>query len=106
MSVTGLFFLSSGLFLGWSLGANDASNVYGTAVASRMVRFKTAALLCSVFLLLGALIDGVGAAHTLGNLGSVNAIGGAFGLVLGMTGAGALVLLVSLVSAISAAVPT
>ena len=78
MSVTGLFFLSSGLFLGWSLGANDASNVYGTAVASRMVRFKTAALLCSVFLLLGALIDGVGAAHTLGNLGSVNAIGGAF----------------------------
>ena len=78
MSVTGLFFLSSGLFLGWSLGANDASNVYGTAVASRMVRFKTAAFLCSVFLLLGALIDGVGAAHTLGNLGSVNAIGGAF----------------------------
>lgn len=78
MSVTGLFFLSSGLFLGWSLGANDASNVYGTAVASRMVRFKTAALLCSVFLLLGALIDGVGAAHTLGSLGSVNAIGGAF----------------------------
>ncbi len=78
MSVTGLFFLSSGLFLGWSLGANDASNVYGTAVASRMVRFKTAAFLCSVFLLLGALIDGVGAAHTLGSLGSVNAIGGAF----------------------------
>ena len=25
------FFLSSGLFLGWSLGANDASNVFGTA---------------------------------------------------------------------------
>ncbi len=78
MGMTGLFFLSSGLFLGWSLGANDASNVYGTAVASRMVKFKTAALLCSVFLLIGALIDGVGAAHTLGSLGAVNAIGGAF----------------------------
>lgn len=78
MGISGLIFLSSGLFLGWSLGANDASNVYGTAVASRMVRFKTAALLCSIFLTLGAVIDGVGAAHTLGSLGSVNAIGGAF----------------------------
>lgn len=35
----------------------------------------------------------------------IDSIGGAFGLVLGMTGAGALVLLVSLVSAISAVVP-
>jgi len=26
------FFLSSALFLGWTLGANDASNVFGTAV--------------------------------------------------------------------------
>ena len=25
------FFLLSGLFLGWSLGANDAANVFGTA---------------------------------------------------------------------------
>lgn len=78
MGISGLIFLSSGLFLGWSLGAQDASNVYGTAVASRMVRFKTAALLCSVFLMFGAVIDGAGAAHTLGSLGSVDAIGGAF----------------------------
>ena len=27
-----LIFLSSGLFLGWALGANDAANVFGTAV--------------------------------------------------------------------------
>lgn len=38
-------FLSSGIFLGWSLGANDAANVFGAAVGSRMVRFKTAALI-------------------------------------------------------------
>lgn len=37
--------------------------------------------------------------------GLIDAIGSAFGLVLGMTGAGALVLLVSLVSAISAVTP-
>ena len=35
----------------------------------------------------------------------IDAIGGAFGLVLGMTGAAALVLLVSLVSAIMAVIP-
>jgi PiT family inorganic phosphate transporter len=73
-----LFFLSSGLFLGWSLGANDASNVFGTAVGSKMVRFRTAAICCSIFIILGAVISGAGASHTLGKLGSVNAIAGAF----------------------------
>ena len=73
-----LIFLSSRLFLGWSLGANDAANIFGTAVGSRMVRFGTAALICSVFVILGATVSGAGAAHTLGELGSVNAIAGAF----------------------------
>ncbi len=73
-----LFFLSSGLFLGWSLGANDASNVFGTAVGSKMVRFRTAAICGSLFIILGAVISGAGTSHTLGKLGSVNAIAGAF----------------------------
>jgi len=72
------FFISSGLFLGWSLGANDASNVFGTAVGARMIRFKTAAIYCSIFIILGSVISGAGAAHTLGKLGAVNAIAGAF----------------------------
>ncbi len=72
------FFLSSGLFLGWSLGANDASNVFGTAVGTKMIRFRTAAIFCSIFIILGAVISGAGASHTLGKLGSVNAIAGAF----------------------------
>ena len=50
--------VGSGVFLGWALGANDASNVFGTAVASRMLRFGTAAALCSVFVVAGAMIDG------------------------------------------------
>jgi len=78
MEIGILIFLSSGLFLGWSLGANDAANIFGTAVGSRMVRFGTAALICSVFVVLGATISGSGAAHTLGELGSVDAIAGAF----------------------------
>jgi len=72
------FFMSSGLFLGWSLGANDASNVFGTAVGSKMINFRTAAVWCSIFVILGAVISGAGASHTLGKLGSVNAIAGAF----------------------------
>lgn len=72
------FFLSSGFFLGWSLGANDASNVFGTAVGSRMIRFRTAAIYCSIFVILGAVFSGAGASHTLGKLGAVNALAGAF----------------------------
>ncbi|MFO7896955.1 MAG: anion permease [Candidatus Cloacimonadales bacterium] len=73
-----IFFLSSGLFLGWSLGANDAANIFGTAVGTRMIKFKTAALICSVFVILGAVVSGAGASHTLGKLGAVNELAGAF----------------------------
>jgi PiT family inorganic phosphate transporter len=95
MDVTFFIFLSSGLFLGWSLGANDAANVFGTAVGSRMVQFRTAALLCAVAVLLGAVISGSGPSAGLGKLGSITALGGAFtvalaaaGTVYGMTLAG------------------
>ncbi|HIM44545.1 MAG TPA: inorganic phosphate transporter [Deltaproteobacteria bacterium] len=87
MDPTVLIFLTSGLFLGWSLGANDAANVFGTAVGSRMVRFTTAALICGVFVVLGAFVSGTGAAQTLGKLGAVNALGGSFmaALAAGLT---------------------
>ena len=76
--LTILFFLSSGIFLGWSLGANDAANVFGTAVASRMIKFSTAAVICSIFVIIGAVASGAGASATLGELGSVNTLAGAF----------------------------
>ena len=76
--VAALFFLSSGLFMGWSLGANDAANIFGTAVGTKMVQFRTAALVCSVFVILGAVVSGSGASDTLGRLGEVNALAGAF----------------------------
>jgi len=60
------------------LGANDAANIFGTAVGSKMLRFKTAAITCGIFVILGAVISGSGAAKTLDNLGSVNAIAGSF----------------------------
>ncbi len=73
-----LIFLSSGLFLGWSLGANDASNIFGTAVGTKMVKFRTAAFISSIFVILGAVLGGDGAAQTLNKLGSVNSGAGAF----------------------------
>ncbi len=76
------FYLLSGIFLGWSLGANDAANVFGTAVATKMVKFRTAAIIASIFVIIGAVISGAGAAHTLGKLGAVNALGGSFTVAL------------------------
>jgi phosphate/sulfate permease/DNA-binding CsgD family transcriptional regulator len=76
------FFLTSGLFLGWTLGANDAANVFGSAVGSKMIRFKQAAIIASVFVILGAVLQGAGGSHTLGKLGSVDALGGAFTVAL------------------------
>jgi len=78
MDITIIIFLFGGLFLGWSLGANDAANVFGTAVGTRMVRFKTAAIVCSIFVILGAVISGAGTTETLGKLGAINALPGAF----------------------------
>ncbi|HPQ41912.1 MAG TPA: inorganic phosphate transporter, partial [bacterium] len=44
--------------MGWSLGANDAANIFGTGVTSRLIRYRTAIILLSVFVLLGAVIEG------------------------------------------------
>ncbi len=77
-----LFFLSSGLFLGWSLGANDAANIFGTAVGSKMVRFKYIAAIASVFVVLGAVFGGSGTSETLESLGAVDALAGAFMVAL------------------------
>ncbi|MCR4439770.1 MAG: inorganic phosphate transporter [bacterium] len=76
------FYLLSGLFLGWSLGANDAANVFGTAVGARMVRFKTAAVISSAFVLLGAVLSGAGTTETLVALGAVSAPAASFTLAL------------------------
>ena len=73
-----LLFLSSGLFLGWALGANDAANVFGTAVGTKMVSWRNAAIICSIFVILGAVISGGGTSHTLGKLGAISALPGAF----------------------------
>lgn len=76
------FFISSGIFLGWSLGANHAVNLFGTAVVSKMVKFKVAAIIAGVFVILGSVSGGEGVTKTINELGSVNAIAGSFTVAL------------------------
>jgi len=47
-----------------------------------MLRFRTAAILCAVFVVLGAVISGAGASDGLGKLGAVNALPGSFTVAL------------------------
>jgi inorganic phosphate transporter, PiT family len=48
----------SGAFLGWSLGANDSANIFGTGVATGTIRYRTAIWLTAFFVMIGALLEG------------------------------------------------
>lgn len=95
-----LLFLSSGLFLGWSLGANDASNIFGTAVGTKMLRFSVAATIAGVFIVLGSVISGQNTADTLNELGEIHALPAAFSVSL----ASALAVVLMLKSGISVSI--
>ena len=64
--------LLGGIFIGWSLGSNDAANCFGSAVASRMVRFWTAAGLCASFVVIGAVLEGQAGIETLVGLTQID----------------------------------
>ena len=54
--------------MGWSLGSNDSANVFGTAVFSHKIRYRTAVVLCAVFVIVGAVLEGGRGMRTLGGL--------------------------------------
>lgn len=62
--------LVSGIFMGWSLGANDAANLFGPMVGSGAMRFWTAAILASIFVLVGAMTVGSGCFATYDAIGT------------------------------------
>jgi PiT family inorganic phosphate transporter len=55
-------------FLGWSLGANDSANTFGTAVSSRMVSVKAAVILIGIFVVVGATMQGAHGIDTINKL--------------------------------------
>ncbi len=63
-----MWYLLSGVYLGGTLGANDAANIFGTAVVTKALKFKTAALLSVIFVIIGSGLEGAGGMETLGGL--------------------------------------
>ncbi|MFC1783380.1 inorganic phosphate transporter [Planctomycetota bacterium] len=63
--------MGGGVFLGWSLGANDAANVFGTAVAARIITFRKACIICGLAVILGAWLQGEAGIHTLAKLSNL-----------------------------------
>ena len=70
-----------GLFLGWGLGANDTANVFGTAVGSRMLSFRTATVLTAVCVTAGAVLQGTAGIETLQGLSEQTARSATFGVL-------------------------
>ena len=71
-------FLLGGLFLGWSFGRNNLSNVFGAAIGTRMVVFRTAAILAGIFILLGALLSSTETTGAVLKLADIPSAFGAF----------------------------
>jgi PiT family inorganic phosphate transporter len=61
-----MWFLLSGIYLGWALGANDAANVFGTGVTSGLVSYRLAVILTAIFVILGAAMEGTKCIGTVG----------------------------------------
>lgn len=46
--------LFAGLFMGWSLGTVDSASAFSTAVATRVVKYRTAVIIIAIFVVVGA----------------------------------------------------
>jgi PiT family inorganic phosphate transporter len=67
--------IGSGLFLGWTLGANDSANIFGTGVATGTIRYRTAIWLTALFVMTGAGVEGPKCIQTLSELSRLTPLG-------------------------------
>jgi len=58
--------LAAAFYVGWNIGANDAANCIGTTVGAQIVSYRKAALLMSVFVILGGTLQGHHVMKTVG----------------------------------------
>ena len=61
----------SSVLLGWSLGANDSANIFGTGVATGTIKYRAAISLTAIFVLLGALLEGPKCMKIVGELSTL-----------------------------------
>ncbi len=66
--------LGAGIFMGWSLGTNDAANAFGTAVATGVVKYRTAIIIIAVMVVSGAFLQGEGNLQSVVKLATGNAV--------------------------------
>ena len=66
--------LAAGLFMGWSLGTNDAANAFGTAVATRVIKYRTAVIIIASLVVVGAFLQGSGNIGKLAELATSNKV--------------------------------
>ena len=66
--------LFSGLFMGWSLGSVDSASAFGTAVATRVVKFRTAVIIIAIMVVAGAFIAGENNIGKLSELAASNEV--------------------------------
>jgi PiT family inorganic phosphate transporter len=79
--------LGGAVYLGWALGANDAANIFGPAVASRAVRYRTAMWTAAVLVVCGAALGGHEALQSVARVGEQTPISA---LVVSVTAAAAM----------------
>ncbi len=63
--------LTAILFLAWTLGRNNLSNLFGPAIGTRMLSFRIGVSVAAVFVMLGALISGVATTQNVSGLGHI-----------------------------------
>lgn len=66
--------LAAGLFMGWSLGTNDAANAFGTAVATRVIKYRTAVIIIAICVVIGAFAGGANNIDKVAELATSNEV--------------------------------
>lgn len=64
--------LIGAVFIGWGLGSNDSANIFGTGVAANVLKYKTAIILISIFVVIGALCEGYKGMDTVGAMSTIS----------------------------------
>jgi PiT family inorganic phosphate transporter len=58
--------LATAFYVGWNIGANDAANCIGTTIGAQIISYRKAAILMSVFVILGGTLQGHHVMKTVG----------------------------------------
>ncbi len=67
-----MWYVLSAIFLGWILGANNTASIFGPGIATGVFQHRKIALIGSLFVVLGALLNGQEGLKNVSSLGSAH----------------------------------